>query len=558
VPEQPTARALERLTDADLRSGIVCFRDLLRSHRQVLNSLNVYPVPDADTGTNMTLTVESLVAALGQASDMASTCRIIGHAALLGARGISGVILSQLLRAAAARFAREPVIDGTVMAEALAEASAAADHAVAHPVEGTILTVARQAARAAAQAAAADASLAGVLGAARAAAQEAVAQTPDLLPALKQAGVVDAGGSGLALLLDALLHVAAGQELPAAPPLTGPVAPALRPGLPRSPQGPRYEVVFLLETGQERVNDLKAAWSRIGRSVVAVGGDRLWRCHVHTDRVEGVLEAARAQGRVREVRVTDLAEQVIQQRRAGTPPVGKPGLVRTAVVAVAAGAGIAELLRSLGAGQVIAGGPTLSPSAAELLEAIEAAPAGEVVVLPNDQRIVPAARQAAELADKTVRVVPTSGVVEGLVALFGYDRGGFAEANAESMAAQAARVRSGAVIRAVRDATWRDGTIRAGDWLGIATAEGILAVRPDLVEAAVGSLEALLRADDAIVVIVEGEGSSTEATSRIVAWLGQRHPKVAVEVLQGGQPLYPYLLGVERAEQRPAGDLSTS
>lgn len=558
MPEGPATRALEQLSDADLRSGIVCFRDLLRAHLEVLNSLNVYPVPDADTGTNMTLTVESVVAALGEATDMASTCQIIGHAALLGARGISGVILSQLLRAAADRFTHEAVIDGVVMAEALTEASSAADHAVARPVEGTILTVTRQAARAAVEAAAADASLAGVLAAARAAAHDALLHTPDLLPALKQAGVVDAGGAGLVLLLDALLHVTAGHQLPTPPPLTLPVAPAMRPGVSRSPQGPRFEVVFLLETQRERVNDLKAAWSRIGNSVVAVGGDGLWRCHVHTDEVDRVLEAARARGRVREVRITDLAEQVDQQRRGGALPVATPGLVRTAVVAVAAGPFIGDLLRSLGANQVIAGGPRLSPSTAELLEAIEAAPAGEVVVLPNDQRIAPAARQAARLADKTVRVVPTNGVVEGLVALFGYDRRGSAADNAEAMAVQAARVRSGAVTRAVRDATWQQGEIHAGDWLGIEVTRGIRAVRPDLADAAVGLLEALVREDDAIVVIVEGEGSSSRATGHIVAWLGQHHPQVAVEVLQGGQPLYPYVFGVELSEERPGRDLATS
>jgi DAK2 domain fusion protein YloV len=554
VPE--AVRALEELTAADLRSGIVCFRDLLRSHREFLNSLNVYPVPDADTGTNMTLTVDSVVVALGQATDMASTCQIIGHAALLGARGISGVILSQVLRAAADRFTHEQVVDGAVMAEALAEASGAADRAVAHPVEGTILTVTRQAATAAVGAAAANASLARVLEAARAAGHDALLRTPELLPALKQAGVVDAGGAGLVLLLEALLHVATGHKLPTPPPLTLPVAPAMRSGLSRAPRGPQYEVVFLLETRQEHLDDLKAAWSRIGGSVVAVGGGGLWRCHVHTDQVEGVLEAARARGRVREVRVTDLAEQVDQQRRAGARPVAKPGLVRTAVVAVAAGPGIGDLLRSLGASRVIAGGPQLSPSTAELLEAIEAAPAGEVVVLPNDQRIIPAARQAARLSGKTVRVVPTNGVVEGLVALFGYDRRGSAPDNAEAMAAQAARVRSGAVTRAVRDAIWQRGEIHAGDWLGIVVTGGIRAVRPDLVDAAVGLLEVLVREDDAIVVIVEGEGSSSTATGHIVAWVGQHHPQVAVEVLQGGQPLYPYVFGVELSEEREAAHIA--
>jgi fatty acid kinase len=322
---------LERLTDAQLRSTMVCYRDLLRSHRQALNRLNVYPVADADTGTNMTLTVESVVAALEEATDMASTCRAISRGALLGGRGISGVILAQLLGAAAIRFAHSDSVDGVVLAQALIEASRAADRAVAQPVEGTILTVARAAARAAATAAESK-RLAGVLDAARAAAYDALLRTPELLPALQRAGVVDAGGAGLILLLDALLHVAAGRPLPKPPPGSPSAAPAPRPGESPGVGVPRYEVVLLLDSSEGRIDELRGAWSRIGSSVVVVGGDGTWRCHVHTDDVDGVLEAARAQGRPREVRVTDLVEQVRQQGGSGAVPAGILDSVRTAVV----------------------------------------------------------------------------------------------------------------------------------------------------------------------------------------------------------------------------------
>jgi DAK2 domain len=201
VPERPPMAELERLTDAQLRSVMVCYRDLLGSHQQALSRLNVYPVPDADTGTNMTLTVKSVAAPLEEATDMASTCRAISWGALLGGRRISGVILAQLLGAAASRFAHSDSIDGSVLAQALTEASRAADQAVAQPVEGTILTVARAAARAAVTAAESR-RLAGVLDAARAAAYDALQRTPELLPALQRAGVVDAGGAGFILLLD--------------------------------------------------------------------------------------------------------------------------------------------------------------------------------------------------------------------------------------------------------------------------------------------------------------------------------------------------------------------
>jgi DAK2 domain fusion protein YloV len=546
---------LGRLTDAQLRSVMICYRDLLGSHQQALNRLNVYPVPDADTGTNMTLTVEAVVSALGQATGMASTCRAISRGALLGGRGISGVVLAQLLGAAASRFAHSDSIDGSVLAQALTEASRAADRAVVEPVEGTILTVARAAARAATTAAGTR-NLVGVLDAARAAAYDALVRTPELLAALRQAGVVDAGGAGFLLLLDALLQVAADRPPPEPPPGSPPATAALRPRESPDVRVPRYEVVLLLDSSEGRINELRAAWGRLGGSVVVVGGNGTWRCHVHTDDVDGVLEAARAQGRPRGVRVTDLVEQVRQQG-GGAVPAGVPDSVRTAVVAAAAGPGIGGLFRSLGASRTVAAWP-LRPSTGELLAAVEAAPAGEVVVLPNDRRIVPAAEQAAALSSKTVRVVPTSAAPEGLVALFGYDPGASVEDNAGTMAAQAARVRSGQVTQATRDATWKAGEIRVGNWLGITVEDGIQVVRPDLAEAALGLLEALVRDEDAIVVVIQGEGSSVEATGRIVTWLGQHRPRAAVELLEGGQPLFPYLFGVEPAEETPpAVDLAT-
>jgi len=540
----------QRLGPDDLKAVVVGYRDALREHQESINRLNVYPVPDGDTGTNMALTLESVVGELNGASEMAAVCRAISHGSLMGARGNSGVILSQILRGVAKQFESVPEgADGQAMAEALANASEAAYQAVMRPVEGTMLTVAR----AAAEAASAGGELVDVLERARAAAADALARTPELLAVLAEAGVVDAGGAGFLLLLDAFLHVTDGRPLPAAEPAVSGLATGAPQVHGHEAVGDlRYEVMFLLEAADETLPAFRDVWSGIGDSIVVVGGDGMWNCHIHTDDVGAAIEAGIDAGRPRRIRVTDLRDQVEEERwvRDAPPPPeeGGPGIlgapVTTAVVAVAAGAGIGRLFRSVGVQGIVAGGQSMNPSTAQILDAVDACPAPAVVVLPNNPNIVPVAQQVAALAAKDVRVLATRSLTEGLVAAFAYDPEGTADANAAAMGAAVSRVVTGEVTRAVRDATTPAGEVRQGDYLGM-TRGGPAVVAATLADAAIGLVEHLLQPGHEIVTVLEGDGSTPAATRHFTQWLAEAHPDVMVEVHHGGQPLYPYLFSVE-------------
>ena len=552
---------LDRLGAEHLVRVAVGYRDALRAHQDVLNRLNVYPVPDGDTGTNMALTLEAVVAELDAADGMAAVCRAISHGSLMGARGNSGVILSQLLRGLTTVLGGaggEGGAGGATVAEALSDASRAAYQAVMHPVEGTILTVAREAAEAAeAAVAGSEGALVDVLDAAAAAARDALERTPDLLPVLAQAGVVDAGGAGFVLLLDVLLEVVAGRPVPGPDPAlaaAGPVSEATAAGdLPASGEGegaggPRYEVMYLLEAPDAAVHGLKETWDALGDSIVVVGGDGTWNCHVHTDDIGAAVEAGVAAGRPYRIRVTDLHEQVVDEHCRRQPPQGESGdteaPVATAVVAVAVGDGIGRILRSLGVQRVVAGGQSMNPSTAEILAAVESAPGKEVVVLPNNKNVVAVAEQAATASSRPVRVVPTKGVTEAFAALLAYDADADAETNERSMAAAAGAVVTGEVTRAVRGAATPAGQVRAGDWLGL-TSEGIVVAAADPVEAACALLERLTGEDHEIVTVVAGEGASADDTGRIADWLAGHRPDLSVEVHDGGQPMAAWLFSVE-------------
>ena len=546
---------LERLRADHLTSVVHSYRDALRAHQDVINRLNVYPVPDGDTGTNMALTVESVVTELDGATGMAAVCKAISHGSLMGARGNSGVILSQILRGIAKGFDAAPDGGGAqVTSEALTAAADGAYQAVMRPVEGTILTVARAAADAAAAAGTTD--LVGVLDAARAGAADALAKTPDLLPALKQAGVVDAGGAGFLLLLDAFLHVVDGRPVPIAPDAMT-ISSAVTSGGPQASEHDsvsdlRYEVMYFLEAPDETVSAFREVWAGIGDSIVVVGGDGVWNCHIHTDDIGAAIEAALDAGRPRQIRVTDLLEQVEEERwvREAPPSAedGGPGVLgtpaTTAVVAIATGAGVGRLFRSVGVQAIVAGGQSMNPSTAHILEAVEACPAACVVILPNNKNIVPVAEQVAPLSTKDVRVVPTRSLTEGLAAAFAYDPEGNGDANENAMRSAIGNVVTGELTRAVRDASTDAGPVKEGEYLGL-TRTGIAVVAPTLGDAGADLLDVLLRTDHEIVTIIEGEGSSAAATRRMSEWLNEQHPDVMVEIHHGGQPLYPYLFSIE-------------
>jgi DAK2 domain fusion protein YloV len=553
--------AVDRLDATHLRAVVETYRDALAAHREPINRLNVYPVPDGDTGTNMSLTLTSVCDDLAAVAgdDLAAVCAAISRGSLMGARGNSGVILSQILRGLSGTVAEAGGCDGPTLAAALRSASDAAYGAVMRPVEGTILTVVR------ASADGADASMAGgatglveVLDAALAAAGDALEKTPEQLPVLAEAGVVDAGGTGFVLLLDAMAHVVDGRAVP--PPRVGEGAVRSDAHLVQRTADDdhgdvsdlRYEVMYFLEAPDEAVPAFKDVWAGIGDSIVVVGGDGLWNCHIHTDDIGAAIEAAVDAGRPRQIRVTDLMEQVVEERwvREATgsdivevpPHATEP--VCTAVVAVAAGDGIKRIFYSLGVQGIVAGGQSMNPSTADLLAAVEAVPSEQVVILPNNKNIIPVAEQVDAHSDKIVRVVGTRGIAEGFAALMGYDPEAPADENAKEMASLSANVVAGEVTRAVRDSQSEAGPIAEGDYLGIAR-DGIKVVAGSAAEAACGLLDVLVSGDHEIVTVIEGDGATAADTRQITEWLDEHRPGVSAEVHHGGQPLYPYLLGVE-------------
>jgi DAK2 domain fusion protein YloV len=556
---------LELFSPEALRSTVITFRDTMKVHAAGINRLNVYPVPDGDTGTNMARTLDAVVAELDLADhELGPTCHAISHGSLMGARGNSGVILSQILRGLVGILKDATDLSATKVAEALKAASAAAYQAVLKPIEGTILTVVRESADAATASAADGASLVGMLRAARAAGKAALDNTPELLPVLKDAGVVDAGGAGYLLFLDSALFVVDGDPLPEPDEGDGPTAEQLEVVSRRHAMDGgvdvselRYEVMYFVDLVDDRIQEFKESWGEIGDSIVVVGGDGLWNCHVHTNDIGAAIEAAlQLDGRPKQIRVTDLFEEMAEEHAAREAAIHGAAHVRTgagfglpavtcAVVAVASGDGLAELFGQLGVQGVVTGGQTLNPSTAELLAAVEAVNADQVVVLPNNKNIIPVAEQLDALTTKSVRVVPTTSMPAALASLVVYDPEADADVNLEEMTDGAMSVATGEITQAVRDTKSDVGAVTAGDWIGLVRGDGIVAVSGSLDGAACALLEHLITPGREIVTVITGSEANAGHTDALLAWLLEHRPDVQVEVHRGGQPLYPYLFGVE-------------
>ncbi len=559
---------LERLDVHALRDVITTFRDTVRDHAAGLNLLNVYPVPDGDTGTNMARTLDAVVAEMegADATDLGATCDAISHGSLMGARGNSGVILSQILRGLVSTLKQHAEGTGQKVAEALTAASAGAYQAVLKPIEGTILTVVRESAEAAKVASADDATLVETLRAARDAGKLALDNTPELLPVLKDAGVVDAGGAGYLLFLDSALHVIDGVPIPEpdsiddyAHGLTEEQFDAVAHRV-SSVEGEldvseqRYEVMYFLDLDDHLIEQFKHGWGEVGDSIVVVGGDGIWNCHVHSNDIGATIEVALDMGgRPRQIRVTDLFEEVAEEHAhreaamTGVPSRAGAGLppVTTAVVAVCSGDGLAELFANLKVQGIVTGGQTLNPSTAELLDTVEHVHADQVVILPNNKNIIPVAEQVNALTSKTVVVVPTRTMPEALAALIVYDPEADADENAEEMNEAIESVATGEVTQAVRDSNSDVGPIATGDWMGIVRGDGIAAVADSVFSASTQLLEKLLADNGELLTIITGSDADPAITAQIEGWMADQHADVQVELHAGGQPLYPYLFGVE-------------
>ena len=563
---------IEVLGAEALRKTIITFRDAVKAHQEGINRLNVYPVPDGDTGTNMGRTLDAVVAELdGAASDMGSTCAAISHGSLMGARGNSGVILSQVLRGLSAKMRESESADAVAFAAALKAASESAYTAVLKPIEGTILTVVRETADAAVTVASGGASLASTLRGARDAGRVALDNTPELLPVLKEAGVVDAGGAGFLLFMDSVMNVVSGEPIPEPQVVAGPTSDQIEALMARGEQSAdvdvselRYEVMFLLNLEDAKQRDFMEAWGKIGDSIVVVGGDGLYNCHVHTNDIGAAIEAPiELGGKPFKIRVTDLFEEVAEEHAereaamvagmtSDAPSAPKrPSAVASlpavgcAVIAVCSGDGLAELFGQMGVQGVVTGGQTLNPSTAELLDAVNHMNSSQVVILPNNKNIIPVANQIDALTDKSVVVVPTCSMPEALAALVHYDPEGTAESNAQSMTSAISTVSTGEVTQAVRSTKTEAGQVNEGDWIGLVRGDGVVAIGDSAVKAATVLLDHIIGKSGELLTVIAGKDATARMVEDVVSYVSEQHPNVETEVHQGGQPLYPFLFGVE-------------
>lgn len=544
------------LSAASLARFVEIATDALSGAREEIDALNVYPVPDGDTGTNMFLTISAARDAITEARaedpdlPLTDAMRILSRGALLGARGNSGVILSQMLGAYVARLGEATSEDrnAVVAAEAMQRATDASYAAVGEPVEGTILTVARAASDAAmARAAVTGARARDVFTAAAAAAREALAKTPTQLKALADAGVVDAGGRGLCVVLDAAETVSTGRRPPPAPVgvprIPVPLATSSDLGGDLSPEGPAYEVMYLLEAEESAIVVLRKALAGLGDSLVVVGADRLWNVHVHVDDVGTAIEAGIEAGRPYRVRVTHFADQLAQQSTSERPAPTRTG---RKVVAVAAGPGLAALFEEAGA-VVVHGGPGRRPSTGQILEAITGCGAAEVVVLPNDADSIRvaeiAARTAEESGEVRVEVVASKAQVQGLAAMAVHEPGRTFDQDVREMTATARHARHGAVTVAARQAMTMAGPCEPGDVLGVIAGDFAIVGR-DAHTVAAQVLERLMGGGGELVTIVAGAGGEELAVGA-AAYVERTHPAVDVVVYDGGQDRYPLLVSVE-------------
>ena len=536
----------ETLDAKNLASLMYCFRDSLQEHKESLNSLNVYPVPDGDTGSNMAATLNSVVSeieSLEENLELENIIDAISHGSLMGARGNSGVIISQILRGFVSKIknASRKTIDANLFSEALSEAASAAYEAVGNPVEGTILTVVRETAEAAEKAASEKLSLLPLAEIAREAAKRSLDSTPELLPVLARAGVVDAGGSGFLLMLDSLLHIIDDRPMPEPEVVTASVdSLILDVHDETSNSGTRYEVMYFLDAPDDLIPDFKMAWSEIGDSIVVVGGENIWNCHVHTNNIGAAVEAGISIGKPYEIRVTDLFEEIAGNYHDHdiADPVG------CSVIAVANGDGIGEIFRSLGATRIVNGGQSMNPSTADLLEAAEATASEHVIILPNNSNIVAVAEQVDSQTSKTVRVVGTHTVTEGFASLLGYDPEATSDKNQTGMLQASQMVESGEITTAVRNSTSEIGEIKKGNFLGLQKGK-VTVVAETIVEATNNLLKEMISDEHEIVTLVSGEDSNKKETDEIVAWVNAEYEELEVEVHEGGQPLYPYYIGIE-------------
>jgi fatty acid kinase len=526
----------------------------LRTNQQIVNSLNVFPVPDGDTGTNMTLTMQSAIDALGHRIEPSAgkAAKVLAHGALMGARGNSGVILSQLWRGLARAVDDDRVIDAASLAYAFAEARDTAYKGVVHPVEGTILTVAKDSARAAQEALDDGATSAlDILERAVAEADASVQRTPDLLPVLREAGVVDSGGKGLFFLLEGMLRFVYGLPLDQALATVQPLSALKLQDAEHSIEpGQDWEVVIDFRPSSSLdIQSFYAGLEKIGTSIQVGEGDGIYRMHIHVpthakSEPERYVESL---GTIKRVMFENLMEQMADQSTPSGSSVFKlapvtPG--QLAVVAVAPGSGIAEVFASLGVAAIVEGGQTMNPSTQDILSAVEALPTDRVIILPNNKNIVLAANQASSLTAKSLAVVPTTSVPQGIAALLALDPEGEIEAVSQAMTQAVNGVKTVEMTTATRSVELDGVQAQEGQVIGLLNGK-LAASGDDLETVLLQVLEKAGGPDSELISLYYGAGLTAIQANKLGDRVRETWPRVEVEIVRGGQPHYQFIASLE-------------
>ena len=511
----------------------------LEAHRRRIDDLNVYPVPDGDTGTNLVLTLRSIVEALdaSTATTSEAVAKDVTRAALMGARGNSGVIFSQVVRGFVDVLGRDEAVSTALLSKAFRGASDTAYRAVKRPVEGTMLTVIREMAEEGERKEHRGLRPNELLQVVLVRGEDALARTPEMLDVLRDAGVVDAGGAGLVEIARGMVYGALGRELPDAPVETEAIGlDAIHQELSEF----RYCTVFVVEGEGLDKDALESELEKIGDSLLVVGDESALKVHVHTDDPGEALALGPAVGVVEGIEIANMHHQTAQrEERLLEGVAGTVATLETGLVAVCPGRGNRRLFESLGATRVIEGGQSMNPSAADIVAAIDAVPADRVLVLPNNANVILTAEQAAALSDKDVRVVPSRSVQAGLAAMTGFVPGNSPEENERAMLAELAGVATGEITVASRDANLDGVAISGGDYLGLVDDVAVVSGQ-DLDQVVHEVVDRVLAGGHGFLTILTGEDAPP--LDGLVAAVEKRHPGVEVEIHAGGQPHYPLLL----------------
>jgi len=531
----------------ELKQALAAGLAWLEHHAEMINALNVYPVPDGDTGTNMSLTMQAALQEIVYSPDdeAGAIAQTVAQGALMGARGNSGVILSQIFRGLARRLRGLVRFDALVLAAGMKEATDTAYKGVIKPVEGTILTVVREAAEAAQKAAAERNDLLYLMEHMVAEARRSVAHTPELLPVLAEAGVVDAGGQGLFVILEGMLRYMRGERVKLATNLEATVDLQA----PTSEGGWGYDVQFVLRGQDLDVEAIGEAIAGMGDSALVVGDPTMVKVHVHSPEPGTPLNYGVHLGSLSNIIVENMEDQY-QEFIAARPPVqpttamGPEMTSPIGIVAVAVGEGMIRVLESLGAGVVVHGGQTMNPSTEELLEAAESLDAEEVIILPNNSNVILAAQQVQELSRQRVRIVPTETLPQGVSALLAFNYQVDLETNVRAMDRARKEVRTAELTFAVRPAQVNGLQVAEGQVIGLLDGE-LTACGSDLDTVALEMLQQMSAQDKEIITVYMGQGVSLPQAEVLVSLTRERYPEQEVELVESGHSHYPYILSAE-------------